>query len=51
MCQTSAASAGARDFVVSDYRFLKSLNPNFPFLVREAKTDTSPYMIARFGAS
>ena len=35
----------------NDYRFLKALNPSFPFLVREAKIDTSPYMIARFGAS
>ncbi|XP_077360539.1 NADH dehydrogenase [ubiquinone] 1 alpha subcomplex subunit 2 [Festucalex cinctus] len=35
ICQTSAASKGARDFVEQHYVDLKRANANFPILVRE----------------
>uniref|UniRef100_A0A3Q0T1U8 NADH dehydrogenase [ubiquinone] 1 alpha subcomplex subunit 2 n=1 Tax=Amphilophus citrinellus TaxID=61819 RepID=A0A3Q0T1U8_AMPCI len=35
LCQTSAASKGARDFVEQNYVTLKKSNPEFPFLIRE----------------
>uniref|UniRef100_A0A8C7XHS8 NADH dehydrogenase [ubiquinone] 1 alpha subcomplex subunit 2 n=1 Tax=Oryzias sinensis TaxID=183150 RepID=A0A8C7XHS8_9TELE len=35
LCQTSAASKGARDFVEQHYVTLKKANPDFPFLIRE----------------
>ncbi|XP_023136774.1 NADH dehydrogenase [ubiquinone] 1 alpha subcomplex subunit 2 [Amphiprion ocellaris] len=35
LCQTSAASKGARDFVEQNYVTLKKSNPEFPILVRE----------------
>uniref|UniRef100_A0A3Q1HJV1 NADH dehydrogenase [ubiquinone] 1 alpha subcomplex subunit 2 n=1 Tax=Acanthochromis polyacanthus TaxID=80966 RepID=A0A3Q1HJV1_9TELE len=35
LCQTSAASKGARDFVEQNYVTLKKSNPDFPILVRE----------------
>ncbi|XP_042287177.1 NADH dehydrogenase [ubiquinone] 1 alpha subcomplex subunit 2 [Thunnus albacares] len=35
LCQTSAASKGARDFVEQHYVALKQSNPDFPILIRE----------------
>ncbi|XP_070712153.1 NADH dehydrogenase [ubiquinone] 1 alpha subcomplex subunit 2 [Pempheris klunzingeri] len=35
LCQTSAASKGARDFVEQHYVSLKKSNPDFPILIRE----------------
>ncbi|XP_076026607.1 NADH dehydrogenase [ubiquinone] 1 alpha subcomplex subunit 2 [Genypterus blacodes] len=35
LCQSSAASKGARDFVEQNYVALKTVNPDFPFLIRE----------------
>ncbi|KAF1378021.1 hypothetical protein PFLUV_G00185270 [Perca fluviatilis] len=35
LCQTSAASKGARDFVEQHYVTLKKANPDFPILIRE----------------
>ncbi|TKS83448.1 NADH dehydrogenase [ubiquinone] 1 alpha subcomplex subunit 2 [Collichthys lucidus] len=35
LCQTSAASMGARDFVEQHYVSLKKSNPEFPILIRE----------------
>ncbi|XP_029028843.1 NADH dehydrogenase [ubiquinone] 1 alpha subcomplex subunit 2 [Betta splendens] len=35
LCQTSAASMGARDFVEQHYVTLKKSNPDFPILIRE----------------
>ncbi|XP_078100674.1 NADH dehydrogenase [ubiquinone] 1 alpha subcomplex subunit 2 [Sander vitreus] len=35
LCQTSAASKGARDFVEQHYVTLKKTNPDFPILIRE----------------
>ncbi|XP_030010156.1 NADH dehydrogenase [ubiquinone] 1 alpha subcomplex subunit 2 [Sphaeramia orbicularis] len=35
LCQSSAASQGARDFVEQHYVALKRSNPEFPILIRE----------------
>ncbi|KAM9788258.1 NADH dehydrogenase [ubiquinone] 1 alpha subcomplex subunit 2 [Neosynchiropus ocellatus] len=35
LCQTSAASQGAREFVEQHYVSLKRANPEFPILIRE----------------
>ncbi|XP_054482469.1 NADH dehydrogenase [ubiquinone] 1 alpha subcomplex subunit 2-like [Anoplopoma fimbria] len=35
LCQTSAASKGARDFVEQHYVTLKRANPDFPIRIRE----------------
>ncbi|KAJ8254727.1 hypothetical protein GJAV_G00196490 [Gymnothorax javanicus] len=35
LCQTSAASQGAREFVENHYVALKKANPDFPILIRE----------------
>eukprot|EP00891_Asterochloris_glomerata_P001878 jgi/Astpho2/1878/e_gw1.00038.323.1_t len=35
LCQKSAGSQGARDFVLSHYHELKKANPKFPILIRE----------------
>ncbi|KAM3601454.1 uncharacterized protein V6R79_013155 [Siganus canaliculatus] len=35
LCQNSAGSQGARDFVEQHYVSLKKFNPEFPILVRE----------------
>ncbi|XP_005950744.1 NADH dehydrogenase [ubiquinone] 1 alpha subcomplex subunit 2 [Maylandia zebra] len=35
LCQTSAASKGAREFVEQNYVTLKRSNPEFPILIRE----------------
>jgi NADH dehydrogenase (ubiquinone) 1 alpha subcomplex subunit 2 len=46
-CQTSAASKGARDFVISSYAELKKANPDFPILVREC-SGTEAKLTARY---
>ena len=48
MCQKSAASQGARDFVEKHYVDLKLANPKFPVLVREC-SGIQPRAWARFG--
>merc|ERR1712156_1343958 len=48
LCQKSAASAGARDFVEKNYVPLKSANPQFPILIREC-AGIQPKLWARFG--
>jgi len=35
--QTSQGSKGLRDFVQTNYKDLKTVNPTFPFLVRECE--------------
>ena len=35
-CNTGEASAGVRAFVLNNFDEIKTLNPSFPFLVREA---------------
>ena len=35
LCQTSPGSAGARDFIGTNYATLKAANPQFPILIRE----------------
>ena len=45
-CAEAPASKGLRDFVAASYPALKSMNPNFPLLVRESK-DVSPRVMAR----
>ncbi|XP_074528854.1 NADH dehydrogenase [ubiquinone] 1 alpha subcomplex subunit 2 [Halichoeres trimaculatus] len=35
LCQRSAASSGAREFVEQHYVTLKKSNPDFPILIRE----------------
>ncbi|UOH84863.1 hypothetical protein LQV05_001678 [Cryptococcus neoformans] len=46
-CQTSAASAGVRQFVQSSYPAVKSANPDLKFLIREA-SNISPRAFVRF---
>lgn len=48
MCQTGQGSAGVREFVKSQYAKMKTANPGFPFLIREAE-GTSAAMTARYG--
>ncbi|CAM8901861.1 unnamed protein product [Rhodiola kirilowii] len=47
-CQTSPASASAREFVQKNYKELKTLNPKLPILIREC-SGTEPQLWARFG--
>lgn len=47
LCQTSAASKGARDFIMGSYAEMKKANPDFPILVREA-SGTEAKLIARY---
>ena len=47
MCQQSAASAGARQFVAKNYSDIKALNPTLPFIVREC-TNAQPTVMARY---
>jgi len=47
MCQHSPQSAGARQFVVSQYPELKKHNPDLPILVRESD-GTPARAFARF---
>ncbi|CAM8893908.1 unnamed protein product [Rhodiola kirilowii] len=46
-CQTSSASASAREFVQKNYKELKTLNPMLPILIREC-SGTEPQLWARF---
>ncbi|TCD64971.1 hypothetical protein EIP91_003384 [Steccherinum ochraceum] len=46
-CQTSAASAGTRQFISSTYPTLKQHNPDLPIMIREAK-GTPARVFARF---
>jgi len=48
LCQSSAASQGARDWVQQHYVPLKRANPQFPILVREC-SGIHPRAWARFG--
>ncbi|KAK6759507.1 hypothetical protein RB195_021223 [Necator americanus] len=47
LCQKSAASAGVRAFIESDYVGLKQANPNFPILIREC-SGIVPRVFARY---
>ena len=47
MCQQSAASQGIRSFVLNNYSSVKAANPDFPFIVREAK-GAQPCIMARY---
>lgn len=47
LCQTSAESAGTRDFLKKQYALLKSANPLLPVLVREA-SGVKPMLYARY---
>ncbi|BFI41824.1 hypothetical protein AXG93_2167s1050 [Marchantia polymorpha subsp. ruderalis] len=47
MCQTSVASKATREFVVKNYKDLKTLNPRLPILVREC-SGIQPRLWARY---
>jgi NADH dehydrogenase (ubiquinone) 1 alpha subcomplex subunit 2 len=47
MCQQSAASQGVRSYVLNNYQSVKASNPEFPFIVREAK-GAQPCITARY---
>ncbi|CAA7045125.1 unnamed protein product [Microthlaspi erraticum] len=47
LCQSSQSSSSARTFVETNYKDLKSLNPKFPFLIREC-SGIQPQMWARY---
>lgn len=47
LCQTSPASQGVREFIVSNYAEMKKANPHFPILVREA-AGAEAKLIARY---
>ena len=49
-CNTGEASAGARAFVLSDFEEIKTLNPSFPFLVREAQDIDAQFEVTFHGA-
>ncbi|XP_031474409.1 NADH dehydrogenase [ubiquinone] 1 alpha subcomplex subunit 2 [Nymphaea colorata] len=46
-CQTSPASDSAREFVLRNYKDLKTLNPTFPILIREC-SGAEPQLWARY---
>ncbi|KAE8915379.1 hypothetical protein PF010_g2466 [Phytophthora fragariae] len=46
-CDTSQSSAGLRTFFRKNYGELKMLNPNTPFVYREAE-EMEPFVYARF---
>ncbi|CAL5035095.1 unnamed protein product [Urochloa decumbens] len=46
-CQSSPASAAARDFVRNHYAEIKARNPTVPFLVREC-SGVQPQLWARY---
>ncbi|XP_026214322.1 NADH dehydrogenase [ubiquinone] 1 alpha subcomplex subunit 2 [Anabas testudineus] len=48
LCQTSASSKGARDFVEQHYVTLKKSNPDFPILIREC-SGVQARLWARYG--
>ncbi|KAL3223647.1 hypothetical protein MRX96_027234 [Rhipicephalus microplus] len=47
LCQKSAESAGAREFVMKHYRSVKNSNPNLPILIREC-SGVQPKVYARY---
>ncbi|PWZ17643.1 NADH dehydrogenase [ubiquinone] 1 alpha subcomplex subunit 2 [Zea mays] len=47
-CQSSPASAAAREFVKKNYGDIKARNPSLPFLVREC-SGVQPQLWARYG--
>ncbi|CAK8531566.1 unnamed protein product [Lathyrus sativus] len=47
MCQSSPASASAREFVEKNYKELKTLNPKLPILIREC-SGVEPQLWARY---
>lgn len=46
-CQNSSESAQVREFVQKNYKELKTLNPKFPFLIRECR-GVEPQLWARY---
>ncbi|XP_078447119.1 NADH-ubiquinone oxidoreductase B8 subunit [Wolffia australiana] len=46
-CQTSPGSAATREFVKNHYKDLKTINPKFPFLIREC-SGVEPQLWARY---
>ena len=46
-CQSGSSSAGARAFVMKNYKALKAANPSLPILVREC-AGVEPKAYARF---
>uniref|UniRef100_A0A0D6R4M3 Ribosomal protein/NADH dehydrogenase domain-containing protein n=1 Tax=Araucaria cunninghamii TaxID=56994 RepID=A0A0D6R4M3_ARACU len=47
LCQVSPSSAATRDFIRSNYKDLKTLNPKFPILIREC-SGIEPRIWARY---
>ncbi|TVU03467.1 hypothetical protein EJB05_51019 [Eragrostis curvula] len=47
LCQSSPASAPAREFVKKNYADIKARNPSLPFLVREC-SGVQPQLWARY---
>ncbi|KAK3100049.1 hypothetical protein FSP39_013928 [Pinctada imbricata] len=47
LCQKSAASKGARDFIENHYVKVKENNPSFPILIREC-SGVQPKVYARY---
>ncbi|XP_034840956.1 NADH dehydrogenase [ubiquinone] 1 alpha subcomplex subunit 2-like [Maniola hyperantus] len=47
LCQTSAPSAGVREFIQKHYVAIKKENPNFPVLIREC-SGIQPRVWARY---
>ncbi|NWX08698.1 NDUA2 dehydrogenase, partial [Caloenas nicobarica] len=47
LCQRSAGSRGARDFIEQHYVTLKKANPDFPILIREC-SGVQPRLWARY---
>ncbi|XP_028166000.1 NADH dehydrogenase [ubiquinone] 1 alpha subcomplex subunit 2 [Ostrinia nubilalis] len=47
LCQTSAQSAGVREFIQKNYVNLKKDNPTFPILIREC-SGVQPRVWARY---
>ncbi|KMZ62519.1 NADH dehydrogenase [ubiquinone] 1 alpha subcomplex subunit 2 [Zostera marina] len=46
-CQTSPTSAQTREFVLKNYKDLKTMNPKFPILIREC-SGVDPQLWARY---
>merc|ERR1712088_738413 len=47
LCQTSSASSGVREYISNNYKALKSVNPEFPILIREC-SGIQPRIIGRY---
>jgi NADH dehydrogenase (ubiquinone) 1 alpha subcomplex subunit 2 len=47
LCQTSESSKGVREFIEKHYVDLKTVNPNFPFLIREC-SGIEPKLYGRY---